>query len=104
MNDILAAEGRFKLVKRTTGISTTDITGRLLKLLDTEEPTNGIEIGPLNSRFSEPPKQQFLQTSTRIAHFSNRTDPKPTDTVVYFAASCDLMHPGVIERLKLAKE
>merc|ERR1712083_822457 len=31
-------------------------------------------------------------------------DPKPTDTIDYMHASCDLMHPGVIERLKLAKE
>ena len=41
MNEVLASIGRFKLIKRTTGISTTDITGRLLKLLETEEgPTN----------------------------------------------------------------
>jgi len=103
MTELLLSVNRFKFIKRTTGISTTDITGRLLKLLDTDE--NGAEpsIG-LIDRFTEPPKQQFLQTSTRIANFSNRSEPKLSDTVVYFAASCDLMHPGVIERLRLAKE
>ena len=30
--------------------------------------------------------------------------PKSGDTIVYLQASCDIMHPGVIERLKLAKE
>lgn len=102
MNDILSGINRFKLIKRTTGISTTDITGRLLKLLEPDTPASAAT-NALNSRMVDPPKQQFLQTSTRIANFSNRSDPKPTDTIVYFAASCDLMHPGVIERLKLAK-
>jgi len=36
MNEILGAVDRFKMIKRTTGISTTDITGRLLKLLEPE--------------------------------------------------------------------
>ena len=97
------------MIKRTTGVSTTDITGRLLKLLEPESPAPTILTGAYSDslhteRFADPPKQQFLQTSTRIANFSNRSDPKPTDTVVYFAASCDLMHPGVIERIKLAKQ
>ena len=108
MNEVLGALNRFKMIKRTTGISTTDITGRLLKLLepDTDEdgPSTSTSKGSGNSKFTEPPKQQFLQTSTRISNFSNKSDPKPGDTIVYFAASCDLMHPGVIERLRLAKE
>jgi len=45
-----------------------------------------------------------LQTSKRIADFSNRREPKPTDEIVYFGISCDLMHPGVIARLKAAKQ
>ena len=36
MNEVLGAVNRFKMIKRTTGISTTDITGRLLKLLEPE--------------------------------------------------------------------
>lgn len=58
MNEVLASIGRFKLIKRTTGISTTDITGRLLKLLDTEEATNGTNHTNITvKRFAEPPKQ-----------------------------------------------
>jgi len=29
--------------------------------------------------------------------------PKPTDKIVYYQASCDLFHPGVISRIKKAK-
>ena len=39
-NDICQALkdiGRFKMIKRTTGISTTDLTGRLLDLLEPED-------------------------------------------------------------------
>ena len=41
MNEILGAINRFKMIKRTTGISTTDITGRLLKLLETDDESDG---------------------------------------------------------------
>lgn len=98
----LLAEGRFKYIKRTTGISTTDLTGKLLELLG---PHSDEEEKLLSEqRRTQPPKQQFLQTSTRIAHFSNKREPQPDEKIVYFSASCDLMHPGVIERLKAAKE
>jgi ethanolamine-phosphate cytidylyltransferase len=45
-----------------------------------------------------------LQTATRIRNFSNSHEPKPSDRIVYYQASCDLFHPGVIERLRQAKE
>jgi ethanolamine-phosphate cytidylyltransferase len=35
---MLRAKGRFKMFKRTTGVSTTDITGRLLRLVAPERP------------------------------------------------------------------
>ena len=55
--EIMDKLGRFKYIKRTTGISTTDITGSLLKLIQPEAE----ESKPaLNSRYAEPPKQEFL--------------------------------------------
>lgn len=53
---------------------------------------------------NEIPKQQFLQTSAKIAYFSNQREPLPTDTIVYMAGSLDLMHPGWIDKLRMAKE
>jgi len=96
--------GRFRMIKRTTGVSTTDITGRLLRLVcrDMAEVPKGIK---------EPPKQKFLQTAQRIRNFSlnikgesSIREPTASDTIVYYQASCDLYHPGVIERLRRAKE
>jgi len=91
---VLDKIGRFKQFKRTTGVSTTNITGKLLRLVSSDEVADKVE----------PPKQQFLQTVTRIRNFSNKRVPKPTDRIVYLSASCDLMHSGVIERMKKAKE
>ena len=36
INDVFAEMGRFRMVKRTTGVSTTDLTGKLLKLVTTD--------------------------------------------------------------------
>lgn len=78
-------------------MSTTDITGRLLRLISKTDPLEAVE--------KKPPVQKFLQTGARIRNFSTRLkDPKPSDKIVYYQASCDLFHPGVIERLKLAKQ
>ena len=56
-NDICAqlkAKNRFKMIKRTTGISTTDLTGRLLELLDKDEDG---EEEKVQAARKEPPKQ-----------------------------------------------
>jgi ethanolamine-phosphate cytidylyltransferase len=62
----LNKKGKFRVFKRTTGISTTNITGRLLNLIEEEVEEDGPSL-PIVAT----PKQQFLQTSTRIANFSN---------------------------------
>ena len=81
VNEVLAAAGRFKEIRRTTGVSTTNLTGKILALLDYNEEE---EKQAVLKQVSNPPKQTFLQTSTRIANFSNRREPKPDDEVVYF--------------------
>jgi len=51
----------FKVFKRTEGVSTTDITGRLLKLVEDlmhtkEEQGDGVaKIAALNKKFEQPP-------------------------------------------------
>mmetsp|Transcript_891 Transcript_891/g.1214 ORF Transcript_891/g.1214 Transcript_891/m.1214 type:complete len:144 (-) Transcript_891:752-1183(-) len=37
INELMKNLGRFKEVRRTTGVSTTDLTGKLLKLIETDE-------------------------------------------------------------------
>jgi ethanolamine-phosphate cytidylyltransferase len=42
---------------------------------------------------------------SRIRNFSARhRDPLPGEKIVYYQGSFDLYHPGVVERLKLAKQ
>ena len=101
-NDYLKSIDRFREVRRTTGVSTTDLTGKLLDLLKADDDDDGRRLA-VSEKVTNPPKQTFLQTSTRIANFSNRREPGVDEDIVYFQASCDLMHPGVIARIRAAK-
>ena len=94
MCEYLTKLGRFKQFKRTTGVSSTNITGRLLRLVDP---------GAL-PEVKEPPKQSFLQLASRIRNFATNKEPKPSDKIVYYQASFDLFHVGVLDRIKKAKE
>ena len=61
INDAFAEMGRFRMVKRTTGVSTTDLTGRLLKLVQPEsaeesKESNGPKSPKESQILAEPPK------------------------------------------------
>jgi len=99
--------GRFKLFKRTEGVSTTGLTGRLLALakynmLKEDQPDKAKEF--LDAKLSEPPKQKFLATTRRMNNFSNKNLPKDGDTIVYIQGSFDLLHHGHLKRLEEAKK
>ena len=50
--------GRFKEIRRTTGVSTTDLTGRLLDLINEEDVEEESKDG--TTSIVGPPKQTFL--------------------------------------------
>ena len=63
INDVFAEMGRFRMVKRTTGVSTTDLTGKLLRLVSSESEEESKESNGPNSdhgHIVQPPKQSFL--------------------------------------------
>ncbi|CDW78916.1 ethanolamine-phosphate cytidylyltransferase-like [Stylonychia lemnae] len=116
--------GRFKLLKRTEGVSTTDIVGRLLLLAREKERFHSQPSSSDNQNQSlisktmlesiEPTEEQlikqkiqssemFLATSRRIMNFGNQRDPKPTDRIVYIDGDFDMLHNGHIRALKEAK-
>ncbi|KAJ1500437.1 Ethanolamine-phosphate cytidylyltransferase [Coelomomyces lativittatus] len=110
---------RYKECKRTQGVSTTDLVGRMLLMTRTHPVTSSSSFTP---HPSTPPLQitrhlqpslenhvavtvpQFLPTSRRILQFSEGREPLPGETVVYMAGDFDLFHIGHIEALKLAKQ
>lgn len=108
---------RFKVFRRTEGISTTEIIGRLLALskytelpLQKEIDSNAISTNELLNQTNEeifkkgPVVSAFLTTGWRLQEFCNHRFPKETDKIIYIDGAFDILHGGHIETLKKAKE
>ena len=114
--DEIIAKKRLRVFRRTEGISTTVIIGRLLlgmkdkfDALD-EKDENNLKIKKSYEDLEKASNLQFgtmttlLTTSYRIADFSNKKMPNPGDKVVYICGEFDVLHVTHIEALKKAKE
>ena len=114
--DDLIAKKRLRVFRRTEGISTTVIIGRLLlgmkdkfDALDEKDPKN-IELKKSYVELENTSNLQFgtmttlLTTSYRISDFSNKKLPKQGDKVVYICGEFDVLHQVHIEALKKSKE
>eukprot|EP00753_Platysulcus_tardus_P020872 PLAT8444.1.p1 GENE.PLAT8444.1~~PLAT8444.1.p1 ORF type:complete len:223 (+),score=102.81 PLAT8444.1:189-857(+) len=80
--------GKFREIKRTEGISTTGLVGRLLGAVDGEKARS---------------PSQFLPTSRRFVQFAPNRSPTAEDNVVYIAGGFDLFniaHATALERAK----
>ncbi|CAM0151236.1 unnamed protein product [Urochloa decumbens] len=101
--------GRYKQIKRTEGVSTTDIV---------ERSSDAHNHSSLQRQFSSGHGQKvddggsgsgtrvshFLPTSRRIVQFSNSRGPGPDSRIVYIDGAFDLFHAGHVEILRLARE
>lgn len=89
--------GRFRTVKRTEGVSSTDVVGRMLSSTvdhHVHESTSTISSNTTH----------FLPTSRRLAQFAGAAKaPRSTDRVVYIDGSFDLLHSGHLETLRRAR-
>jgi len=104
---IMKEANRYRECKRTQGVSTTDLVGRMLLMTRSpsiSEPSSDL---PTQEQFVSPYTKacNLLQTSNKITQFSNReSEPKPGDKIVYTAGAFDMMHPGLVDFLSVAKK
>ncbi|GJN09575.1 hypothetical protein PR202_ga27614 [Eleusine coracana subsp. coracana] len=92
--------GRYKQIKRTEGVSSTDIVGRILLTFKQKDHETGAgSCDELKSHLSH-----FLPTSRRIMQFSNGKAPSPGARVVYIDGAFDLFHAGHVEILRSARQ
>jgi len=108
--------GKFRVVKRTKGISTTDLVGRMILLRTThfiKRNTDGTVKLEKKENFDAFTRDhlgrpltisQFIPTSQRIEQFASGKQPQPGDKIVYIDGSFDLFHDGHIQILQKAKE
>lgn len=102
--------GRYKQIKRTEGVSSTDIVGRILSSMEdtkAREDHNNASLPRDHLRAIQSKGahiSQFLPTSRRIVQFSNCKGPGPNARVVYIDGAFDLFHAGHVEILKKARQ
>ncbi|XP_052070725.1 ethanolamine-phosphate cytidylyltransferase-like isoform X2 [Mytilus californianus] len=112
---LVKANGKYKECKRTAGVSTTDLVGRMLlvtkqhherdeeKLLDKEKVADIGKCSTAKSPYTG--VSQFLPTSNKIIQFADGKSPNPGDKIVYVAGAFDLFHVGFVDFLeKVSKE
>ena len=92
--------GKLKIVKRTEGISTTEMVGKMLLMTGSEVKESEPE---QVSSLVRKTKASFLATTRRINQFSSGRVPALTDKVIYIDGSFDLLHVGHLETLKRAR-
>jgi ethanolamine-phosphate cytidylyltransferase len=107
--------GRYKECKRTAGVSTTDIVGRMLLLTKQHHsPSHNLSDAHLSTTRNLGTDTQalspwtrvcqFLPTTNTIMQFAEGRTAKPSDTVVYCPGAFDLFHVGHLDFLAEARK
>jgi len=104
---------RYKTIKRSDGVSTTDIVGRMILMSKDhlshhtaqQSAIQSVDIKQMDvMRTQDTSVSHFLPTTRRIVQFAlGSKGPRPNDVIVYIDGAFDLFHIGHIEALRSAK-
>jgi len=112
---IVKEAGKYKECRRTEGVSTTDLVGRMLLMTRQHQQFGAREyavdgthsaslgLGP-SARSPWTGVSAFLPTTNRIQQFSSGAERKPGQRIVYVAGAFDLFHVGHLDFLAAARE
>ena len=109
------AANRYKECKRTEGISTTNLVGRMLLMttdhFQIKSPIGCLDKDMLGEGSSDPSGKSpwtsvshFMPTTHKIVQFSDGKEPRPEDRIVYTPGCFDLFHVGHVDFLEKCKE
>ncbi|KAH8283640.1 hypothetical protein KR018_010326 [Drosophila ironensis] len=105
---LVKSANRYREVRRTAGVSTTDLVGRMLLLTRNHFRQGSAEydIEKEDSAAKSPWTgcSQFLPTTQKIIQFSDGKSPNPGDKIVYVAGAFDLFHVGHLDFLEKARK
>ncbi|XP_067938240.1 ethanolamine-phosphate cytidylyltransferase-like [Watersipora subatra] len=105
--------GRYKECKRTQGVSTTELVGRMLLATKAHfSQENKLKEDETLAELSKSPQgkspytgtTQFLPTTQKIIQFSEGKEPQPGDRIAYVAGAFDLFHVGHVDFLRKVAE
>lgn len=116
---IVKDNNRYREFKRTSGVSTTDLVGRMLlatrshfrasrdlrSSTSEEDQTQRTRVDSFSRQDNTETSpwtgvNQFLQTNNKIVQFSSPKDPSPGDKIVYVTGAFDLFHTGHLDFLE----
>jgi len=112
---IVKGAGKYKECKRTEGVSTTDLVGRMLLMTRQHQQVGAAEYSvdgghsaslgtDASARSPWTGVSAFLPTTNRITQFSSGAERKPGQRIVYVAGAFDLFHVGHLDFLAAARE